>query len=86
MRVLSLAGARTVALWLHAPREGYGAPVRGATVTLPRLAPGAWRVTWVHDFTGEALATDGVAAGPAGAVLRVPPFGLHVAALVERVG
>jgi hypothetical protein len=84
LRALALAGDRTVALWLHAPRAGYGAPVHGATVKVRDLAAGAWRVSWWDDVTGERIATDRVDAGSGGAVLRAPPFALHVAALVER--
>jgi hypothetical protein len=84
-RALALAGKGTVALWLHAPREGYGAPVAGARVALRGLAPGHWRVTWVDDTTGLDRAAALVHVDGVDATLEVPPFVRHVAALVERV-
>jgi hypothetical protein len=88
LRVLELRGDATVALWLHAPRTGYGAPVLNAEVWLEGLPPGRWRVTWVDDVTGADLAGEErlVPAGGASLTLSVPPFTRHVAALVERIG
>lgn len=85
MRALSLAGKRTVALWLLAPREGYGDPVEGARVVLRRLAPGRWRATWVDDATGEEMGTEEREVTQEEAVLVAPRFVRHVAAVVERV-
>jgi hypothetical protein len=88
LRVLRLSGARSTpameALWVHAPREGFGATVSGARVTLPGLAPGRWRVTWLDDVSGEELAATTVELA-SNAVLDVPPFARHVAAILERL-
>jgi hypothetical protein len=84
MRALALAGASTRALWLHAPKAGYGAPIAGATVRVAGLAAGRWRVTWVDDVVGLEIAREELeVAGDA--VLRAPRFARHVAALLERV-
>jgi hypothetical protein len=84
VRALALAGERAIAVWLHAPRAGYGAEVRGARLSLAGAAPGRWRVTWIDDVTGEAIATDEVGA-EGGLALSVPPFSRHVAAIAERL-
>jgi hypothetical protein len=84
MRALALAGDETLALWLHAPRAGYGAPVSGATVEVSGLAAGRWRATWLDSVTGAELAREELSVdGPE--TLRAPPFSRHVSAVVERV-
>jgi hypothetical protein len=84
-RALALAGERTLALWVHAPKRGYGEPVAGAKVTLRGLTHGCWRVTWVDDTTGEDVGSGEVEIAGAAAVLEAPRFVRHVAAIVERV-
>jgi hypothetical protein len=85
LRALALGGESTVALWVHAPRLGYGTAVRGAAVTVAGLAPGRWRVTWIDDVSGEELAREERSVRTR-ASLPVPPFTRHVAALLERTG
>jgi hypothetical protein len=84
-RALALAGDRTVAVWVHAPRSGYGEPVKGARLTLRGLAPGRWRVTWVDDTTGLDKLNAVVEVAADAATLDVPRFSRHLAALAERV-
>jgi hypothetical protein len=84
LRALALARPGAVALWLHAPAEGYGARVEGATVTVADLAPGRWRVVWVDDVTGAPLVAEELAARGGPLRLRVPAFVRHVAAVLER--
>jgi len=84
LRALLLAGAEVAALWLHGPALGYGEVVKGAQVTVRGLAPGRWRVEWIDDVTGERVATEErILDGEA--VLSVPPFVWHVAAMLEKV-
>ncbi|WP_143827999.1 cellulase family glycosylhydrolase [Anaeromyxobacter sp. Fw109-5] len=84
LRALALGGERAAAVWLLAPRPGYGGRVKGARLTLAGIAPGRWRVTWVEDVSGEVIAVEERdASGPL--PLDVPPFARHVAALVERI-
>ncbi len=85
LRALALAGESTVALWLHAPRAGYGTTLEGATVYLRGLATGRWRTTWLDDVSGAELQHEERDVSGA-AVLRVPQFARHVAAIVERIG
>lgn len=83
LRALALGGESTVALWMHAPRRGYGDAVRDAAVTVVGLVPGRWRVTWIDDVSGAELAREEREVRTR-AVLPVPPFTRHVAALLER--
>ena len=84
-RALALAGTRAAAVWIHAPAEGYGSPVRGARVAVAGLAPGRWRVSWVDDVEGADLAHAVVEARGGAVSLDAPPFVRHVAALLERI-
>jgi hypothetical protein len=83
-RALALAGERTLALWVHAPRKGYGRPVRGLRVSVAGLAPGTWRITWLDDVSGAELARETRPLG-ASAELAAPAFRRHVAAIAERL-
>lgn len=84
LRALALGGASTVALWLHAPRRGYGEEVREASIAFDGLAPGRWAVTWIDDVSGAELRRE-ERTFERGASLTAPPFARHVAALLERV-
>ena len=85
LRALALASRASVALWLHAPRAGYGRPVNGASLTLRDLTPGRWRLTWMDDTTGAVLRVE--ERDLTGEVrLDVPAFARHLAGLLERVG
>lgn len=85
-RALALAGDRAVAIWLHGPADGYGTPVVGLSLSVPGLAAGTWRATWVDDVTGEELGSAEVhardVAGPV--TLAAPPFTRHAAVLLVR--
>jgi hypothetical protein len=88
---VSVAGARAwawgrpdhQALWVMGPKEGYERPVEGATLTLPGLKAGRYRVRWWNDVTGEPLASEELALPEGDATLRVPTFTRHLAGLVE---
>jgi hypothetical protein len=85
-RALALADGRGAAVWVHGPRDGYGSPVRGLTLTIPGIAPGRMRATWVDDVTGEDLAAAEVEVRPgAPLVVAAPTFTRHVALLLERL-
>ncbi len=83
MRAQALAGEASAALWLLAPGEGWGEPIVRARITVRDLGPGRWRVTWIDDVSGAELATEERDLGSV-AVLSVPTFARHVAAILER--
>jgi hypothetical protein len=80
----ALRADKAAAVWLLAPREGYGKSVTGARVTLRGLSPGNWRVRWVDDVTGVTVGESSATSKGGTLELAVPPFTRHVAARLER--
>ncbi len=68
---------------MAARARGGGEPVERARVTVRDLEPGRWRVTWLDDVSGAELASEERDID-AVAVLPVPTFARHVAAILER--
>jgi hypothetical protein len=70
------------ALWLLAPKAGYGARVAGARLSVPALPPGDYVTEWRDDTTGEVLARTAFAHAGGDADLAAPAFSRHVAGLL----
>lgn len=83
LRVWSLGRDDYRALWLHAPKEGYGEPLQGAAVVLQDLAAGTYEVQWFDDVSGEPVGQARVTVVGEGTRLEAPPFVRHVAAIVQ---
>lgn len=84
LRALALAGPRAVAVWLHAPAEGYGQPVEGAKVRVRGLGAGRWKATWLDDLTLAELGRAEVQPGEGSALVTAPAFVRHAVLLLER--
>lgn len=86
-RALALGGELSVAVWIHAPAEGYGTPVQGLSVSLGGLGAGRWLATWLDDVSGQELASAAVQVqdGTSRVALVAPTFTRHVALLLERL-
>jgi hypothetical protein len=90
-RALAKTGPDGAVLWLYRSVAGGGRPEAtpsggsAGSVTLPGLAPGAFRVTWWDTAAGKPLATEAVTAR-AGAPLRLrlPAFTGDIAATIVR--
>jgi hypothetical protein len=54
--VWALNGGSTAALWLLAPKDGYGSPVSHTRITIHDMPDGTWHVQWQDDVTGHPLA------------------------------
>ena len=83
--VWMLENAEAGALWIMAPKAGYGRPVEGLRVHLlpgGAMPRGPVDVRFVDDHTGETVATRALEVGPEGATLEVPPFTRHLAAIL----
>lgn len=85
MRVFSLRGRGGAwrAVWALAPAVRYGERVAGATLVLPEVAAGVWRITWIDDVTGATLAAEEVRSRGGELTVAVPPFARHLAGLLE---
>jgi hypothetical protein len=80
----ALRGKDAAALWLLAPKEGYGKPVMNVHATLSGLADGVWRVVWIDDVSGETLAKSEERSANGTLQLTAPAFERHVVARLER--
>jgi hypothetical protein len=80
----ALRGKDAAALWLLAPKEGYGKPVMNMHATLSGLADGVWRVVWIDDVSGETLAKSEERSANGTLQLTAPAFERHVVARLER--
>ncbi len=88
MRAWSLATEDKTdrAVWVLAPKDGFGERLTGASLAIAAPRGASYRVSWIDDTTGEPLAspehvtatTDDVL------VLRIPPFTRHAAGRVSH--
>lgn len=83
-KAFCLADGAARALWIMAGKQGYGQPVKGASVVVKELPAGTYQATFVDDTTGKTLATKRFdAAGDA--TLALPEFVRHVAVRIDPV-
>jgi len=92
LRVVGLEGKRHAYLWLSDPastwwtvaKEGRTpGPIRGASLTVPGLTAGPYRVRWWDTRAGRVLRTESVRAAAGGLTLAVPTFTGDVAVKIE---
>jgi hypothetical protein len=93
LRVLGLQGDGVAVLWLSDPAASWGAvaldgkkpaEVSGATVTVPGLAPGAYRVEWWDTREGKVVKQEAATAAKEGLTLHPPAFVRDIACKVVR--
>jgi hypothetical protein len=83
-KMWSLRADRAVALWLMAPRAGYGGSIDEMSVDV-ELPAGRWRVEWIDDVTGRVIETNTVGSFGEATTLEVPSFARHIAARMWKV-
>jgi hypothetical protein len=84
-RALAKATRDRVALWVYPSGSSEPRPPGPATVTVPDLLPGRYRVRWWDTHTGRELPAQSVSVSRGGAlVLPVPPTAGDVAAFAAR--
>jgi hypothetical protein len=97
VRIIAPSGARVWslatddntdrAIWLLAPKDGYGHLITGASLAITAPREGRYRVVWIDDTTGERLSHErerATATDDDMLILPVPPFRRHVAAHVTH--
>jgi cellulase (glycosyl hydrolase family 5) len=87
-RAWALFGAKAGAVWILAPKEGYGAEFSNVHVGLTAPAGGAWEVQWLDDVTGKAIGAAARIRTTGGGTLSldVPPFTRHIAGSLRWTG
>jgi len=92
LRVPGLQGKDSAYLWLSDPRStwwnivvGKNTPpkVRGATLEIPGLTPGSYRVTWWDTRLGKTVKETKSSAGQGTLRLRVPTFSRDIACKIS---
>jgi hypothetical protein len=81
--VFALGESAYKALWVLAPRSNYGATVAGTRLSVARLTPGRYRVTWRNDVSGEIVATSALVAAAQSTKVDVPAFARHIFGVIE---
>jgi len=94
VRVLGLQGKDCAYLWLFNPQATWGnlvvqkstpAEIKSATLKIPDLTPGRYRVTWWDTHRGEVLQQQEVSATQQPLQLPVPPFSRDVACKITSL-
>lgn len=85
LRALAKATEERVALWVYPADAAEQRPPGPATVTVPDLVPGRYRVRWWDTHTGREMPAQSVSVSRGGAlVLAVPPMAGDVAGFAAR--
>jgi len=94
LRVVALKGQDCAYLWVNDARftwwkvvvdKAAPAEVRGATVTVDGLQPGAYKVQWWDTQQGKTIQEETAQAAAEALTLAAPPFTRDVACKIERV-
>jgi hypothetical protein len=81
--VWSLGRSDDRALWVLAPRRGYGSLVTDGEIVL-HVDDGAYAVRWIDDTTGAVTRDEPTRSQGGRLTLKLPPFRRHLAATVRR--
>jgi hypothetical protein len=85
LRALAKATKDQVALWIYRSAPSEELPPGPATVTVPDLLPGRYRVRWWDTHTGREMPARSVSVSAGGAlVLPVPLTAADIAAFAAR--
>ena len=93
LRVLGLQGKDCAYLWLSDPQATWWnivvqkktpAEIRGATLEVPGLAPGDYRVAWWDTRAGKTVKQEKSTAAQGTLRLGVPPFSADIACKITR--
>lgn len=92
LNLLGLSSDKLVLLWIHNRQSTWRtdfdgkqpAEVKGAQVTVPVPAAGAWEVQWWDTATGQIISTQQATAAEGKLSLTVPDFARDLAARVEK--
>jgi hypothetical protein len=83
-RALARASKEYAALWLFPADPAERSPSGPATVTIPNLLPGRYRVRWWDTHTGQELTAQSVTVSANGTLVLPAPTAADVAGLAVR--
>jgi hypothetical protein len=95
LRVVGLQGRSCAYFWVFNPQATWWnmamekatpSEVKGASVTIQGLEPGAYRVQWWDTFEGKAVKEEAATAAERGLAIPVPAFSRDIACKVVRSG
>jgi hypothetical protein len=75
----TLLTAKSGAVWLLAPKKGYGAKIAPTRVVIPAVSEGAWHVEWLDDVSGSPVSEADVETRAGRLELSVPRYSRHIA-------